>query len=286
MLHYKKWIEGIMEPFTLTNKEYFTISSWITENQGLIAGFTTKNGGFSQNDFAELNFGFHVGDDRKTVRQNRSLFSKKIDFPLINWVGAEQTHGVSIQKVVNSDRGKGSDVYETSFSDTDGFLTDEKGVLLTLCFADCVPIYFLDPEKRRIGLAHAGWKGSVGGIAKEIMSLFVQNGSNLKNILAVIGPCICKKCYIVDNRVISLVEKVLDDVEEKPYNQISNGQYSLDLKRLNKQILMGAGLDEANIFVTEYCTSCNSEYFYSHRRDHGTTGRMMAFIGLKEGFHP
>lgn len=274
-----------MEPFSLINKEYFTIQSWTDENPRLVAGFSTKLGGISQHEFMGLNFGFHVGDDHQAVCENREILAGKIGFSLDSWIGAEQTHEVSIQKVTKADKGKGSNSYETSFSRTDGFLTNEDGILLTLCYADCVPLFFWDKSTGLIGLAHAGWKGSVGGIAKEILSQFVQNGGNLNTTFAVIGPSICKKCYIVDNRVITLVEKVLEGVEEKPYNQINEGQYSLDLKKLNQQILMNAGLRESNILQTDYCTSCDNNYFYSHRRDNGATGRMMAFIGWKEGSH-
>lgn len=282
----KSRLRYAMEPFVIKEQEYLKIESWMKENPGLLAGFSTKNGGFSQGAFSGLNFGFHVGDDPLSVCRNRELLSTKTGFPLSSWVGAEQTHENKIKKITRADQGKGSNRYETSFRGTDGFFTDEKGVLLTLCFADCVPLYFLDENKGFIGLAHAGWKGSVSGIAKEMVSVFVQNGSNPATISAKIGPCICKKCYIVDNRVITFVQKILEGVEKKPYNQINNDQYSLDLKELNKLILLSAGLREENISQTNYCTSCHGEHFYSHRRDQGNTGRMIAFIGWKEDLHP
>lgn len=274
-----------MEPFIIKNEKYFSIESWMKDEPQLLAGFSTKNGGVSEDDFSGLNFGYHVGDDSAAVTKNRELLAQEIDFPLDCWIGAEQTHEVKIRKVTKADKGKGSDRYETSFLGTDGFFTDEKGVLLTLCFADCVPLYFIDREKGLIGLAHAGWKGSVGGIAKEMVSVFVQNGSHPSAISAIIGPCICKKCYIVDKRVIKLVEKILEGVEKKPYNQINTDQYSLDLKELNKLVLLSAGVKQANILETSYCSSCDSHYFYSHRRDQANTGRMLAFIGWKEELH-
>ncbi|MFS0639149.1 peptidoglycan editing factor PgeF [Mesobacillus foraminis] len=275
-----------MEPFSLTSKEFFTIESWMEQSSGLLAGFSTKNGGISNGDYSGLNFGFHVGDAEKAVCGNRVLFSEKVDFPLTCWIGAEQTHEVYIQKVSKADRGRGANNYHTSFKATDGFYTSDKGTLLTLCFADCVPLYFFDVKAGIIGLAHAGWKGTVAGIGKEMISLFVKNGSSLENISVVIGPSICKECYIVDRKVIDLAEKILVGVEKKPYNQISEGQYSLDLKETNKLILMSAGIKEDNILPTNLCTSCNSNHFYSHRKDGGNTGRMIAFIGWKEDFHP
>lgn len=275
-----------MEPFNLNNKEYFSIKEWMDRFPGLEVGFTTKNGGVSQQAFSGLNFGFHVGDDQGAVCENRLLLADKIDFPLSGWVGAEQTHDVHIQKITKLDQGRGSESYESSFSATDGFLTNEQGILLTLCFADCVPIYFIEPDSRLIGVAHAGWKGTVNGIASEMIGKFQQNGANSGKISVIIGPSICKKCYIVDERVISLVKNRLDDVENIPYNQVSEGQYSLDLKEVNRLILSKAGVKNDNIHVTDYCTSCHSEHFYSHRRDQGNAGRMMAYIGWKEDSRP
>ncbi|HAQ07572.1 MAG TPA: peptidoglycan editing factor PgeF [Bacillus bacterium] len=275
-----------MEPFILKNKEYFSIQEWMDRYHGLEAGFTSKNGGYSQQAFSGLNFGFHVGDDHGAVCRNRLLLAKQINFPLGTWVGAEQTHDIQIQKVSKQDQGRGSDAYESSFSATDGFLTDEPGVLLTLCFADCVPLFFIEPEQKLIGVAHAGWKGTVNGIAGEMIRKFHQNGANLEKISAVIGPSICKKCYIVDERVILLVKNILEDVEHLPYNQVSEGQYSLDLKEVNKQVLVKAGMKTENISISDFCTSCDADQFYSHRRDQGRAGRMMAYIGWKEDSRP
>ncbi|KIY20696.1 MULTISPECIES: peptidoglycan editing factor PgeF [Mesobacillus] len=276
-----------MEPFILKNPEFFILKEWMERFPGLEAGFTTKNGGVSQlQAFSGLNFAFHVGDDPSSVCENRLLLANKIDFPLPSWVGAEQTHGIQIAKIDKADQGKGSSDYRSSFLATDGFLTLQRGILLTLCFADCVPLYFIEPETKMIGIAHAGWKGTVHGIAAEMISKFKQNGANSDKILVIIGPSICKKCYIVDERVINLVKNRLDGVEKLPYNQISEGQYSLDLQELNRDILVKAGIKDENIETTEYCTSCHSEHFYSHRRDKGNAGRMIAYIGWKEDSRP
>jgi YfiH family protein len=145
-----------------------------------------------------------------------------------------------------------------------------------------VPLYFLHEKTGAIGIAHAGWKGTVGGIGREMAKFYSNEGIDLGEVRAVIGPSICESCYIVDDRVISKVQKILEDVEIKPYNLINDNQYHLDLKELNKQILLNAGIFEANITITEYCTSCHQDYFFSHRRDKGRTGRMMSFIGWKE----
>ena len=155
------------------------------------------------------------------------------------------------------------------------------------CFLLCVmqivfPYTFSIQVLGAIGIAHAGWKGTVHGIAEKMIQCFQSEGLKASEILVAIGPSICEKCYIVDERVIKLVQNKLEDVDIKPYNLISDQQYTLDLKECNKEILLKSGVQNKHILKTNLCTSCQKEYFYSHRRDHGKTGRMMSFIGWKE----
>jgi polyphenol oxidase len=271
-----------MEPFVLKTKEYLSIASWEKQWPELVVGFTTKNGGYSQQDFSSFNFGFHVGDLVETVCHNKQKLSNLIEFPVEKWVAAEQTHGINIMRIEKEVCGSGSYQYNDSIPDTDGFYTMDKGILLTLCYADCVPIYFIDKATKTIGIAHAGWKGTVNGIAKKMVQNWVSEGINPQDILVAIGPSICEKCYIVNDFVIDFVQKILVDVEKKPYNLIDKDQYYLNLKQLNKLLLIQAGITESNIYITEYCSSCHEKEFFSHRRDQGKTGRMMSFIGWKE----
>ncbi|WML56857.1 peptidoglycan editing factor PgeF [Neobacillus sp. PS2-9] len=271
-----------MEPFVLKNQSYLTIDNWIQQFPGLNVGFTTKLGGTSESYFESLNLGFHVGDVVNDVCKNRHIVAEQLEVPLDNWVGAEQTHDIIIRSISKADRGRGSNSYEHSFKGTDGFYTNEEGILLTLCFADCVPLFFIAPEQRMIGTAHAGWKGTVGQIAKEMITAWGNEGVKPDQIFVAIGPSICEKCYIVDERIIKLVENTLEGRESLPYNLVSEGQFSLDLREVNRQILLTSGVPDRNILLTKYCTSCNQEEFFSHRRDQGKTGRMLSFIGWKE----
>ncbi|HYK72536.1 MAG TPA: peptidoglycan editing factor PgeF [Pseudoneobacillus sp.] len=271
-----------MEPFVLKTKEYFSLKQWEIEFPQLVAGITTKNGGYSKDVFSTLNLGLHVGDSVESVCRNKQKLSEQIQINTTNWVAAEQTHGINIKKITNADCGRGTFQYNDSILDTDGFYTSEKGILLTLCYADCVPIYFIDKVSKTIGVAHAGWKGTVHGIAKEMVQKWILEGHDPRNFLVAIGPSICENCYIVDDFVIDFVQKILEDVEKKPYNQIKEGQYQLNLKQLNKLLLIQSGVLESNISVTDYCSSCHKAEFFSHRRDQGKTGRMMSFIGWKE----
>lgn len=269
------------EPFIKQDKEYFYIKEWTEIAPDVIAGFTTKNGGYSEGFDGTLNCGFHVGDNQESVRKNRQHLAGKLHFPVNSWVGCEQTHGIRIAEINVEQQGKGSLNYESSIQDTDGLYTNLKNTLLTLCYADCVPIYFFSAKHDMIGIAHAGWKGTVKGIATEMINEWKKKGIDSSDIQVAIGPSICEKCYVVDKRVINEVDSWLSSGDNIPYNEISAGQYQLNLRKLNQMILEKSGISSENIYMTNLCTSCDLGEFYSHRRDRGNTGRMIGFIGLK-----
>ncbi|WP_409305344.1 peptidoglycan editing factor PgeF [Peribacillus sp. SCS-155] len=270
------------ETFVLKEEQFLVIEEWQNKFSGVTAGFTTKNGGIGKDSYESLNTGFHVGDDADIVKGNRAIIAKALGFPLDKWVGAEQTHETKIIKAVNEDMGKGAADYGSSFKGTDGIYTKQRDLLITLCFADCVPLFFISPKHGYIGAAHAGWKGTVGEIARKMINKWESEGISPDEIYAAIGPSICKECYIVDDKVIKMVQNLLEEYDEKPYNTISKGQYQLDLRRLNAMLIQKSGVPASQILTTQLCTSCDSDLFFSHRRDHGRTGRLMSFIGWKE----
>jgi polyphenol oxidase len=273
-----------LEPFQCENVESLLfLQAWMKESNKLVAGFTTKNGGFSTESYQTLNLGLHVQDVPSTVVANREIVARQLEMPLSKWICAEQVHESRIVKVTEADSEKGVYDYKEGIPQTDGIYTNETNILLTLCFADCVPLYFFAPKHNLIGLAHAGWRGTVENIGGKMIEKWVQEeGIPLHDIYAAIGPAIEACCYIVDDKVINLIKKVLDDQDNRFYNRVSEGQYTLDLKEVNKRLLLKAGVSRENILVSSLCTSCEKDVFFSHRRDQGKTGRMLSFIGYKE----
>jgi YfiH family protein len=154
-------------------------------------------------------------------------------------------------------------------------------------FADCVPLYFYDPVHNAAGLSHAGWKGSVKQIAQatvtKMKDLF---GSKPKEMLAAIGPSIGVCCFEVDELVMDKVWELFGSANECHDGEIplyfgkTNGKFMLNLQEMNRQIMIKAGILPTNIEVSKLCTSCRSDLFYSHRKEKGETGRMVAWIGL------
>ena len=270
------------EPFVLEQEQALSLLSWKEKASNLIVGFTTKNGGVSEGPFSTLNMGLHVKDSVEAVCQNKEVLASLLNMPTENWVGCDQTHEEKILKVNKDDKGKGVYSYSTALAGTDGIYTDCEDILLTLCFADCVPLYFYSEEHSLVGIAHAGWKGTVKNIGGHMIKRWVEDGVNIDTIHVAIGPAISQKEYIVDDYVVNRVEDALPRVEKDKYlKEVSSGQYALDLKKVNCELLLQAGVNEKNILCSSFCTSSDESLFFSHRRDKGKTGRMMSFIGLK-----
>ncbi|CAG7620976.1 peptidoglycan editing factor PgeF [Paenibacillus allorhizosphaerae] len=285
-----------MEPFAKQSagngSVTLTLSSWTERYPQLSAGFTTRLGGVSAEPFGSLNCGLHVGDDREAVVANRRRLAGALHIPFEAATYAEQVHGKEIQVVSRALRGAGNDSREKALQAKDGFVTSEPGVFLFALFADCVPLFFYDPIRRAVGLAHAGWKGTVLQIAKATLeTMSAAFGTKPRDVIAAVGPSIGACCYEVDDAVISRVDKLLPELpgsgngtegSSAVYERKTDGKYNLNLQQLNRQIMIKAGILPAHIEITGLCTSCRTDLFFSHRKENGKTGRMAAWIGLKE----
>jgi hypothetical protein len=265
------------EPFIRKTERMLFIKKWQDKIPGLIAGFTTRNGGVSEAPFDSLNIGLHVNDEKQHVLTNRKLFVKDLSFSMNDWVSGEQVHQTKIKKLGEADKGSGAASNADSIPNTDGLITNKKGILCTAYFADCVPLFFLDPVTEYIGIAHAGWKGTVNGMASKMAAAFKENGVLAENLHVIIGPCISSAYYEVDNHV---VRHIMPKYRENCVTPRGNNQFLLDLKQLNVDILLQAGVLRNNIDITNYCTYRDEQLFFSHRRDEGKTGRMAGFIGF------
>ncbi|MBY6036174.1 peptidoglycan editing factor PgeF [Fictibacillus nanhaiensis] len=271
-----------MKNFIQTGK-HIALHSWQEENPRIVAGFTTRDEGYSPMPFLSLNMGFHVNDDPVAVQKNRKSFAEEIKFPVQYWVGTKQVHGTDIVQIRKEDRGQGSLDFETAIPDADGIYTKEADVLLTSLYADCVPLYFYSPKHELIGLAHAGWRGSVGKIGPKMIQIWCEKESvNEEEIKIAIGPSIASCCYEVDDTVIKEVKAALGNTAEPTvFMENEAGRYQLNLQRFNEILFIQSGILPENITISNQCTSCENDVFFSHRKEVGKTGRMMSFIGRK-----
>lgn len=283
---------NIVEPFVKQVKEgqpaLFTIASWMDQYEELTAGFTSRHGGVSEAPYSALNCGLHVLDNPEHVIRNREMLAEAVGQPFDAFTYAEQVHGNEVTVVSLQEKGIGRTSRESAIQAKDGFITKEKGIVLCAQFADCVPLFFYDPVQHVVGLSHAGWKGTVLNISMATISLMTHTfGSQPKDIRAAIGPSIGVCCYELDDTVATRVYAVLEEMSAAPDEQLTvisgkeNGKYMLNLQELNRKLLVQAGIMSSHIEVTQLCTSCRSDDFFSHRKEGGSTGRMVAWIGLR-----
>ena len=230
-----------------------------------------------------LNLGFNTVDADEKILDNFKMICSDLGTQIEDSVLSQQTHKTDIRVVTDADRGKGL-VKKRDYSDVDGLVTDIKGIALFTFYADCVPLFFLDKKKQIVGVAHAGWRGTVGHIGQKMVDVMKQTfNSDPKDIIAGIGPSIGSCCYKVNRDVIDQFNQNFDDTTKVLKKlEIEDDKWTLDLWEANKIILQKSGILEENIDVSELCTSCNNDEFFSYRVEDGNTGRMSAVIMLKQ----
>lgn len=255
----------------------------LLEHTGMVKhGFSTKLGGVSTGDFSEMNLSFTRGDKEESVRENYRRICKAIGISSEKIVLSHQTHTTNIKVVTEEDAGKGIEK-PRDYENIDGLVTNVPGLVLTTFYADCVPLYFLDPVKKVIGLSHSGWRGTVNRMGKcTIDKMNEVYGSDPKDILACIGPSICKSCYEIGEEVAMEFQKAFGERKEEILTDKLNGKFHLDLWRANKVVLEEAGILEEHMAVTDICTMCNSDLLYSHRVMGDKRGNLAAFLSLNE----
>lgn len=249
----------------------------------LAVGFTTRLGGQSKPPFDSFNLGLHVHDDVSDVLANRIQLCRLSEFNWDYMTCADQVHGSKVYQVTDQDKGKGSDSQASAITGTDALYTDRPGILLTSFYADCVPLYFLCTKNRMVGLAHAGWRGTARRIGTEMVQTWYDKfGISPQDVYVLIGPSIGLCCYEVGQAVIDALQPTEDMWSEHIVRSKANGQYDVDLKRLNVHFLVQAGIPSTHIEISSWCTSCSTDQFYSYRKAGGQTGRMASYIGLVE----
>jgi len=242
---------------------------------------STRTGGFSEFPYDSLNLGLHVGDDRDTVLKNRERLAETLGMPLDQFTIARQIHSGNVRVVSDELRGSGSTDHEDAVADTDAMVTDTPGICLVVFVADCVPMLFFDPARRAIGVAHAGWRGTLKSIASNTVRAMVEAfGSSPGNIMVGIGPSIGPCCYRIGPEVISQMESVFQGKNDYIVNETKGGEGYLDLWKANLEGLLRAGIERKNIEIAERCTCHEPDVFFSYRNQRGDTGRFAAGIML------
>ena len=223
-----------------------------------------------------MNISTTRGDDPGDVEENKRRLAEAIGVRPEDMTFTHQTHTVNVAVVEEEDRGK-------RFMETDGMVTNVPGICLVTFYADCVPLYLVDPVRKVIGLSHSGWRGTVNRMGRVTLEKMHEvYGTDPEDVVAAIGPSICQDCYEVSEDVILEFQKNFrkEDWDDLYYRK-ENGKYQLNLWRANEIIFQEAGVKKEHIAVTNVCTHCNPEILFSHRTTGDKRGNLSALLALK-----
>ena len=244
--------------------------------------FTTRMGGVSTGDCTSMNLSFTRGDDEAAVRENYRRIAAALGTDAKQFVCSDQTHTTNVRRVTKADAGKGV-VIPKDYTDVDGFITNEPGIVLSTFYADCVPLYFVDPVHRAIGLSHSGWRGTVNKMGQvSIEAMKREFGSKPEELYCAIGPSICQDCYEISRDVAEEFMKAFPKHVNDILIQKSEEKFQLDLWKANEIVMLESGILPEHLAVTNICTCCNPTELFSHRASKGKRGNLAAFLMIKK----
>ena len=271
----------------------------------LVHGFSTRTGGFSKPyGGSALNFGFTPHDSRAAVQRNRQALASALSAESHTTRSRAPWPTVTLRQIHSDLIHCVSGIPEKPMVG-DGLVTNRTGILLAVLTADCLPVILVDTKRQAIGVFHAGWRGTVNRIVeKGVGEMRRYFGSRPGDLKAAIGPGIRGCCYQVGREVIDAFEsqfgyarslfhetKETDEIHEKypllfltarpPGHSQLPVKTFLDLAEANRRQLLDAGVPKKNISEIALCTACRTDMLFSHRAEHGVTGRMMAMVGLR-----
>lgn len=242
--------------------------------------FTTKLGGVSQGECESLNLGFNRGDEQANVFENYKRVCQLLEVPFESLVLSRQVHETHIKEVSLKDAGNGIS-YANKWESVDGIYTKERGLTLVTHYADCVPLFFYAPKYGMIGMAHAGWRGTVQGIGKKMIKIWHEKHHiPLEDIEVGIGPSIGPCCFEVGKEVATIFIEQFGNTDFIMKHK-EDEKYHINLWACNEKVLRDAGIKQVQIAKAEMCTCCQSDIFYSHRKTQGRRGTLGAFMYLK-----
>ena len=279
-----RWSESAKSHMQIKEKNGVTWLSYpaFEQFQDIVHAFSTRLGGVSQGIYSSMNLSFTRGDEEEAVYENYRRLAAAVGFAAEDIVTSDQTHTANVRVVTEEDRGNGI-TKPRPYTDVDGMITNVPGLVLATFYADCVPLYFIDPVRHAIGLSHSGWRGTVAKIGRvTVDKMREMYGTDPQDLYTAIGPSICQDCYEVSEDVILEFQ---NSFEKKYWDLLfyrkENGKYQLNLWEANRLIMLEAGVKEEHISMPGICTCCNPEFLFSHRASHGKRGNLGAFLGIR-----
>jgi purine-nucleoside/S-methyl-5'-thioadenosine phosphorylase / adenosine deaminase len=246
------------------------VAQW-KQYPGLLHGFMGRRGGKSVGAYAGLNVSYRVGDDPKVVSQNVCDMKLAVGIHDGRIVTMRQMHGDNVIEI--------KDKQLKEAGEADGMVTPESGIYLGVLTADCVPLLFIAPRQKLAAAVHAGWRGTLAGIAEKTVGLFKdQYNVDASELEVALGPSIGVCCYDVNEDVAGPLMKKWGPLTT-PSIAVKNGKSFVNLSRLNRDILRESGVPGKQLFQIGPCTACSAEDFFSYRRERSETGRQISVVG-------
>lgn len=239
----------------------------------LVHGFTTREGGVSKGEYESLSLSPYRGDEIECVHKNEEILCENLGLDVKRLSSTKQEHTDNIEIIDKDNIGIG--VHSPWGKGVDAVITREKNVPILCYSADCVPIIMYASDIEAIAAIHSGWKGTAMAIAEKTVKKLMKLGASPENIYAAIGPCIGKCCYEVSADVAL-------QFDQKYYTAKPDGKYMLDLQHINSDLINNTGVKEENISVSDICTRCHNDIFFSHRGQGGTSGTLGGIICIKD----
>ncbi len=254
----------------MSNGSIKLVRSSVIPTEGFVHGFPERTGGVSQGLRSSLNLGVRWGDDKDHVETNRRLLAEHAGYDPSQLQVTRHVHGTNVWRV-------GEPLPEGA--EFDGLVTDQVGPVLGAFAADCIPMVFADPVARVAGAAHAGWRGTVHGVAPRVIERMVELGAKPSQIRVALGPSIGACCFEVGPEVVDEFRAALGDLP----GLVVKGPHKdhIDLRVATRAFLERAGVAPENVDDRPPCTRCEGDRFFSYRRDGKEGGVHMAFIGLR-----
>jgi purine-nucleoside/S-methyl-5'-thioadenosine phosphorylase / adenosine deaminase len=244
---------------------------------GVAAAFTGRAGGASAPPYQSLNLGLRVGDDLRGVLGNRRRTATVLGLAGLPWAVARQVHSAVVLRVALDRLGQGPPEAKPPVGEGDGLASDEPGVVLAVLTADCAPVLLADPAAQVVAAVHAGWRGLAAGVVEAGVAAMAELGADPAATVGLVGPAIGGCCYEVGPDVRAAV----GDRYPGALATTRSGRPALDPAAGAVEALTRAGVGEVR--AAGECTFDQDERFFSHRRDHGRTGRQAALIALVPG---
>ena len=234
----------------------------------LVSAESTRHGGVSPVPWASLNLGKNTDDDPTNIAENRRRFCAALGFEPAQMAWSKQVHADQVRLVTAPGGAEGFDA----------LITRQAGILLAVSVADCTPILVFDAKNKAVGAAHAGWPGTAARIVEKMLRRMADEfGTAGPDCFAYIGTCIDECSFEVGDEVADKFDDAFRRFDA------ARGKYLVDLKKANQAQLLAFGVPENQIEISPRSTVLHNEDYFSHRKEKGTTGRMLAVIGMETG---